>query len=44
MVGLEDALSGCDRILNDEFSNVPERELYMIGNIDEIKNELKTPT
>lgn len=37
MVRLEDALSGCDRILNDESSNVPERSLYMIGNIDEVK-------
>ncbi|MEO0927779.1 MAG: F0F1 ATP synthase subunit beta [Cyanobacteria bacterium J06643_13] len=37
MVKLEDALSGCDRILNDEFSNISERSLYMIGNIDEVK-------
>ncbi|MCC0179935.1 F0F1 ATP synthase subunit beta [Waterburya agarophytonicola K14] len=37
MVKLEDALSGCDRILNDEFSDVPERSLYMIGSVDEIK-------
>lgn len=33
MVKLEDALSGCDRILNDEFSDVSEQSLYMIGNI-----------
>ncbi|MEM8831885.1 MAG: F0F1 ATP synthase subunit beta [Cyanobacteria bacterium P01_G01_bin.19] len=44
MVQLEDALNGCDRILNDEFSNVPERDLYMIGNIDEIKKVSKTST
>ncbi|MEO1670819.1 MAG: F0F1 ATP synthase subunit beta [Cyanobacteria bacterium J06631_2] len=37
MVKLEDALDGCDRILNDEFSNISERSLYMIGNIDEVK-------
>jgi F-type H+-transporting ATPase subunit beta len=37
MVKLEDALLGCDRILNDEFSNVSERSLYMIGDVDEIK-------
>lgn len=35
LVGLEDALTGCERILRDEFSDVPERALYMIGAIDE---------
>ncbi|ESA37445.1 f0f1 atp synthase subunit beta [Leptolyngbya sp. Heron Island J] len=30
-VSLDDALNGCDRILNDEFANVPEKALYMIG-------------
>lgn len=30
-VSLEDALNGCDRILNDEFANLPEKSLYMIG-------------
>ncbi|NET37961.1 MAG: F0F1 ATP synthase subunit beta [Cyanothece sp. SIO1E1] len=35
MVSLEDALVGCDRILNDEFSNIPEQALYMIGKVDE---------
>lgn len=34
-VSLPDAISGCERILNDEFNNRPERSLYMIGNIDE---------
>lgn len=32
-VSLEDALEGCDRILNDEFADTPERSLYMIGSI-----------
>ncbi|MEA5514642.1 F0F1 ATP synthase subunit beta [Nodularia sp. UHCC 0506] len=36
LVSLADALSGCDRILNDEFSDYPERSLYMIGTVDEI--------
>ena len=36
MVKLKDALLGCDRILNDEFSNISEQSLYMIGNVDEI--------
>ncbi len=35
MVGLEDALDGCERILNDEFRDYPEKSLYMIGNIEE---------
>ncbi|HRQ10556.1 MAG TPA: F0F1 ATP synthase subunit beta [Trueperaceae bacterium] len=34
-VGLEDALSDCQRILNDELGEVPESELYMIGTLAE---------
>jgi F-type H+-transporting ATPase subunit beta len=37
LVELDDALEGCERILNDEFSDYPERSLYMIGSIDEAK-------
>ncbi len=37
MVELEDALKGCSRILNDEFSGYPEEALYMIGSIKEAK-------
>jgi F-type H+-transporting ATPase subunit beta len=37
MVKLEDALDGCGRILNDEFSDYPEKSLYMIGDISEVK-------
>ena len=37
LVKLEDALNGFERILNDEFSLVPEEALYMIGTIDEVK-------
>ncbi len=36
-VDLNDALEGCERILNDEFSNQPEQSLYMIGAITEVK-------
>ena len=36
MVSLEDALDGCERILSDEFSDRPERTLYMIGTVDEV--------
>jgi F-type H+/Na+-transporting ATPase subunit beta len=35
MVDLEAALEGSERILNDEFSDRPERIVYMIGSIDE---------
>lgn len=34
-VSLEQVLEGCERILNDEFYDYPERALYMIGSIDE---------
>ncbi|AKB78599.1 Sodium-transporting ATPase subunit D [Methanosarcina horonobensis HB-1 = JCM 15518] len=34
-VSLSDALDGCERILNDEFKDYPESNLYMIGTIDE---------
>jgi F-type H+/Na+-transporting ATPase subunit beta len=37
LVPLEDALDGCKRILNDEFSEYPESSLYMIGKISEAK-------
>lgn len=36
-VGLADALQGCERILNDEFSDAPEKALYMIGRVDEAR-------
>ena len=38
-VELDDALEGCERILNDEFKDLPESALYMIGTIDEVKAE-----
>ena len=34
-VPLEDALNGCERILSDEFKDVPESAFYMVGNIEE---------
>ena len=36
LVNLSAALDGCERILNDEFSEYPEAALYMIGGIDEV--------
>ncbi|MDY6838413.1 MAG: F0F1 ATP synthase subunit beta [Thermodesulfobacteriota bacterium] len=37
MVDLEETLDGCERILADEFSDYPEKSLYMIGKIEEAK-------
>ena len=31
LVSLEDAMDGCERILRDEFKDIPESALYMIG-------------
>ena len=36
LVRLEDTLSGCERILNDEFANIPEQALYMIGDLSSV--------
>jgi F-type H+-transporting ATPase subunit beta len=36
-INLENTLDGCERILNDEFSDYPEKSLYMIGGIEEVK-------
>lgn len=35
LIALNDALEGCERILNDELKDVAEGDLYMIGTIDE---------
>jgi F-type H+-transporting ATPase subunit beta len=37
-VELEDALDGCEAILNDAYSDSPERAFYMIGSIDEAQD------
>jgi F-type H+-transporting ATPase subunit beta len=36
LVPLEATLSGCERILSDEFADTPERALYMIGSLDDL--------
>lgn len=38
-VAVDDALDGCERILNDEYSDYPESALYMIGKVDEAKKK-----
>jgi F-type H+-transporting ATPase subunit beta len=40
-VSLKDALDGCERILKDEFKDLPESAFYMIGAIDEAKEKAK---
>jgi F-type H+-transporting ATPase subunit beta len=37
LIRLDNALSGCERILSDEFADYPEASLYMIGDIEEAK-------
>lgn len=41
LVSLKDALDGCERILRDEFKDVPEGALYMIGSVDEAWQKVK---
>ena len=41
LVGLKDSLDGCERILRDEFKDLPESALYMIGAIGEAKKDAK---
>ncbi|PHV10559.1 F0F1 ATP synthase subunit beta [Chitinimonas sp. BJB300] len=43
-VNLKDALDGCERILRDEFKDIPESALYMIGTIDEALTKPKSET
>ncbi len=43
LVGLNDALDGCERILHDEFNDRPESALYMIGAIAEVKGKAASP-
>jgi F-type H+-transporting ATPase subunit beta len=43
LVSLQDALDGCERILNDEFKDYPESALYMIGAIGEARKDAAQP-
>jgi len=42
LASLKDALDGCERILADEFKDLPESALYMIGAVDEAKAKVKS--
>ena len=39
VVSLDDALDGCERILNDEFSGLPESRFYMIGSLSDLAGQ-----
>jgi len=39
LVSLAEALDGCERILRDEFKDIPESALYMTGTIAEAKEK-----
>ena len=41
LVSLKDALDGCERILHDEFMDIPESALYMIGPIAEVQKKMR---
>lgn len=41
VVSLADAIDGCERILNDEFADMAESDLYMIGKISEAGTQEK---
>ena len=41
LVSLKDALDGCERILGDEFRDLPESALYMIGTVNEATTKAK---
>jgi len=38
-VDLADTIDGCERILNDEFSEAPEKALFMIGGIEDAASQ-----
>ncbi|MEL6268533.1 MAG: F0F1 ATP synthase subunit beta [Chloroflexota bacterium] len=40
-VDLEDALTGCECILDNEFADAPEQAFYMVGDIDMVRKRLK---
>jgi len=40
-VSLKEALDGCERILSDEFKDLPESAFYMIGTIEEAQEKDK---
>lgn len=41
-VDLEDALTGCECILNQDFADAPEKTFYMIGSINDVREKRRT--
>lgn len=41
LVKLEDAIDGCEKILNDEFEDLSESKFYMIGDLSDVKKNGK---
>jgi F-type H+-transporting ATPase subunit beta len=39
IVSLQDLIDGSERIIKGEFDDLPERKLYMIGSVDEVKRD-----
>ena len=39
MVEIAETLAGCERIMNDEYFDFPEKAMYMIGGIEEAKQK-----
>jgi F-type H+/Na+-transporting ATPase subunit beta len=39
VVDLQDAIEGCERILNDEFAERSESDLFMLGKISDVKSK-----
>lgn len=39
LISLNEALNGCEQILQDEFNDYPESAFYMIGGIEEVKSK-----
>lgn len=39
LVKLEETIDGCERILNDEFADVSEADLYFVGTVDEAREK-----
>ena len=37
LVRRDEAIEGCERILNDEFQDTPEKAFYMIGAIEDVR-------
>lgn len=37
LVNIDDTLDGCERIMDDEFHDYPEKSLYMVGGVEDVQ-------